>query len=58
MPAGPLTRNTSRWPSLRHTTSTAGSTSPPPPGIGGTTATMRGTPATIAGTSSWYVTLG
>ena len=28
MPAGPLTRNTSRWPSLRHTTSTAGSTSP------------------------------
>ena len=58
MPAGPLTRNTSRRPSLRHTTSTAGSTSPPPPGIGGTTSASCGTPATIAGTASWYVTLG
>ena len=36
-PAGPLTRNTSVIPSLRHTTSTAGSTAPSPPGIGGTT---------------------
>jgi len=53
MPAGPLTRNTSRMPSLRHTTSTAGSTSPAPPGIGGTTSDTDGTPATMAGTASW-----
>ena len=33
-------------------TSTAGSTSPLPPGMGGTTKTMLGTPATIAGTPS------
>ena len=52
-PAGPLTRNTSVMPSLRHTTSTAGSTAPSPPGIGGTTRTIRGTPATTAGTPSW-----
>ena len=53
MPAGPLTRNTSSIPSLRHTTSTAGSTSPQPPGTGGTTSAIGGTPATTAGTASW-----
>ncbi len=52
-PAGPLTRNTSPRPSLRHTTSTAGSTAPSAPGAGGTTSTIRGTPATVAGTASW-----
>ena len=41
MPAGPFTRNTSAMPSLRHTTSTAGSTSPALPGIGGTTSDDR-----------------
>ncbi len=52
MPAGPFTRNTSRMPSLRHTTNTAGSTSPAPPGTGGTTSEIDGTPATTAGTAS------
>ena len=46
-PAGPLTRNTSPMPSLRHTTSTAGSTAPSAPGAGGTTSTIAGTPATV-----------
>jgi hypothetical protein len=40
-------------PSLRQTTSTAGSTSPEPPGTGGTTSVTDGTPATVAGTASW-----
>ena len=53
IPAGPLTRNTSSIPSLRHTTSTAGSTSPELPGTGGTTKAIDGTPATTAGTASW-----
>ena len=61
MPAGPLTRNTSVMPSLRHTTSTAGSTAPSPPGIGGTTsddlpARRRRPPARRAGrrrSGSW-----
>src|SRR6185437_14879975 len=52
-PAGPLTRKTSAIPSLRHTTSTAGSTAPSPPGTGGTTRTIEGTPATTAGAPSW-----
>jgi hypothetical protein len=53
MPAGPFTRNTSVMPSSRQTTRTAGSTSPLPPGTGGTTSTMSRTPATTAGTPSW-----
>ena len=53
MPAGPFTRNTSPRPSLRQTTSTAGSISPSPPGTGGTASTMRPTPATTAGVANW-----
>ena len=56
--AGPLARTTVEIPSLRHTTSTAGSTSPHPPGTGGTNKTISGTSATTAGTPSWYATEG
>ena len=58
MAAGPFARYTSSIPSIRHTTKTAGSTRPEPSGIGGTTSAMRGTPATTAGTPSWYATDG
>ena len=58
IPAGPFARNTLLMPSLRHTTNTAASTSPSLPGTGGTTSAISGTPATVAGTASWYATDG
>ena len=57
-PAGPFTRNTWSMPSMRAVTSTAGSTSPPVPGTGGTTTATCPTPATLAGVPIWPSTDG
>ena len=49
IPAGPLTLKRLVMPSSAATQRTAGSTSPVPPGTGGTTTASSGTPATTAG---------